>query len=144
MLVMTVKPGAIKSDNDYIKTVFSIGDTTDASVQVKALAKYSIATRFVQNGNRDLIKKQIDNGKPVPCGFLHHGSIAQPSGGGHWICVIGYDATGYWVNDPWGDCDLARGIYGSTNGAKLHYSYKNWEPRWMPDGPNSGWCILAQ
>jgi hypothetical protein len=25
----------------------------------------------------------------------------------------------------------------------LHYSYKNFNPRWLVDGPNSGWCMVA-
>jgi len=143
MLLMTLKPGAIHSDDDYIKTVFSIGDTTDASVQLKALAKYGIKARFETGGNRDLIKRQIDAGKPVPAGFLHHGPVTAPSGGGHWLCIIGYDAKGYWVNDPWGEMNLTAGTYGSTVGSKLHYSYANWEPRWMVDGSSTGWCIIA-
>jgi hypothetical protein len=143
MLLMTLKPGAIHSDDDYIKTIFSIGDTTDASVQLKALAKYGIKARFETGGNRDLIKRQIDAGKPVPAGFLHHGLVTAPSGGGHWLCIIGYDDKGYWVNDPWGEMNLTAGTYGSTVGSKLHYSYANWEPRWMVDGPSTGWCIIA-
>jgi GH24 family phage-related lysozyme (muramidase) len=143
MLLMTLKPGAIHSDDDYIKTVFSIGDTIEASVQLKALAKYGIKARFETGGNRALIKRQIDAGKPVPAGFLHHGSVSAPTGGGHYLCIIGYDATGYWVNDPWGEMNLTAGTYGSTVGSKLHYSYANWEPRWMVDGPSTGWCIVA-
>ena len=143
MLLMTLKPNAIHSDDDYIKTVFSIGDTTEAGVQLKALAKYGIKARFETNGNRDLIKRQIDAGKPVPAGFLHHGPVTAPSGGGHWLCIIGYDTKGYWVNDPWGEINLTAGTYGSTVGSKLHYSYANWEPRWMVDGPSTGWCIIA-
>jgi len=143
MLLMTLKPGAIHSDDDYIKTVFSIGDTTEAGVQLKALAKYGIKARFETGGNRDLVKRQIDAGKPVPAGFLHHGPVTAPSGGGHYLTIIGYDAKGYWVNDPWGEMNLTAGTYGSTVGSKLHYSYANWEPRWMVDGPSTGWCIIA-
>ena len=144
MLLMTIKPGAIHSDDEYIKTVFSIGDTTDASVQIKALQHYGIKARFVTNGNRALIQKQIDAGKPVPAGFLHHSSYQNPSGG-HWLCIIGYDNErgGYIVNDPWGAMNVKAGTYCSTCGAKQLYPYATWEPRWMPDGPSSGWCIVA-
>ena len=79
----------------------------------------------------------------MPAGFLHHGTPSKPTGGGHWLDIIGYDDKGYWVNDPWGEIDLLTGTYPSTDGAKKHYSYKNFEPRWMVDGPNTGWCILA-
>ena len=143
MLLMTLKPGVIHSDDEYIKTVFTIGDTTNSTVQVKALQHYGVVARFKTNGNRALVQQQIDAGKPVPVGVLHHGSATAPSGGGHWLCIIGYDATGYIVHDPWGAMNVATGEYGSTFGAKQHYNYKTFEPRWMVDGPNSGWCIVA-
>lgn len=143
MLLMTLKPGAIHSDDEYIKTVFSIGDTTDSMVQVKALQHYGITARFRTNGNRALIHQQINIGKPVPAGFLHHGTSTAPTGGGHWLCIIGYDSTGYIVHDPWGSMNTVNGKYGSTIGAKQHYPYATWEPRWMVDGPSTGWCIVA-
>lgn len=61
MLLMTLKPGVIHSDDEYIKTVFSIGDTTNSAVQLKALQHYGFNARFMTNGNRALIKKQIRN-----------------------------------------------------------------------------------
>ena len=143
MLLMTLKPGVIHSDDEYIKTVFTIGDTTNSTVQIKALHHYGLDARFKTNGNRALVQQQIDAGKPVPVGFLHHGTANAPSGGGHWLCIIGYDATGYIVHDPWGAMNVATGEYGSTFGAKQHYAYKTFEPRWMVDGPSSGWCVVA-
>ena len=143
MLLMTLKPGVIHSDDEYIKTVFTIGDTTDSTVQIKALQHYGVMARFKTNGNRALVQQQIDAGKPVPAGFLHHGPSSAPSGSGHWLCIIGYDSSGYIVHDPWGAMNVTSGEYGGTCGAKLHYPYKTWEPRWMVDGPNTGWCIVA-
>ena len=143
MLLKYLKSSSIKTDDDYIKVVFTFGDTTEGATQVETLKHFGLPTVFMTGGNRALIQKQINAGKPVPVGFLHKGPVSKPTGGGHWLCIIGYDATGYWVNDPWGDCDLLTGTYPSTNGANLHYSYKNFEPRWMVDGPNTGWCILA-
>jgi uncharacterized protein YvpB len=143
MLLKYLKSGSIKTDDDYIKVVFTFGDTTEGATQVATLKHFGLPAVFMTGGNRELIKHQINSGKPVPAGFLHHGTPSQPTGGGHWLCIIGYDDTGYWVNDPWGECDLLTGTYPSTDGAKKHYSYKNFEPRWMADGPNTGWCIVA-
>jgi uncharacterized protein YvpB len=143
MMLKFLKPTSIKNDDDYIRTVFSFGDSTDSSIQLVALKHYGLTTKFTTQGSRDLIKKQIDAGKPVPAGFLHHGSVQNPQGGGHYLCIIGYNSEGYWVHDPWGQCNLTSGTYDSTNGKKLHYSYKNFEPRWLVEGKNSGWCILA-
>jgi len=143
MLLKYLKSGSIKTDDDYIKVVFTFGDTTEGATQVATLKHFGLPVAFITGGNRALIQKQINSGKPVPAGFLHHGTPSQPTGGGHWLCIIGYDETGYWVNDPWGECDLLTGTYPSTDGAKKHYSYKNFEPRWMADGPSTGWCIVA-
>jgi hypothetical protein len=143
MLLKYLKPNSIKNDDDYLKVVFSYGDSTDSNAQVKALGHFGVTARFVVNGSRDLIQRQIDANKPVPVGFLHHGSVQNPTGGGHWICIIGYDDKGYWVNDPWGECDLVGGTYPQTNGSKLHYSYKNFEPRWLVEGPTTGWCVIV-
>jgi uncharacterized protein YvpB len=143
MMLKYLKPKAITNDDDYIKTVFSYGDSTDSMAQIKALFKYGIEARFNTKGTPEIIKKQIDNNKPVPVGFLHHGHVTSPSGGGHWLCIIGYNDTGYIVNDPWGDMDLINGEYLSSHGAKLNYSYRNFNPRWLVEGPYSGWCILV-
>jgi uncharacterized protein YvpB len=143
MLLKFLKPDSIKNDDEYLHTVFSYGDSTDSNAQLSALKYYDLPAKFVTNGSRALVKKQIDAGKPVPAGFLHHGTVKNPQGGGHWLCIIGYDVKGYWVNDPWGDCNLVNGTYPSTDGSLLHYSYKNFEPRWLVESPNSGWCIVA-
>ena len=143
MLLKFLKPGSIKTDDDYIKVVFTFGDTTEGSTQIATLKHFGLPATFVTTGNRALIQKQINAGKPVPVGFLHHGTPSKPTGGGHWLCIIGYDATGYWVNDPWGEMSLVSGTYSLTDGANKHYSYKNFEPRWMVDGPSTGWCIVA-
>lgn len=143
MLLKFLKPGSIKTDDDYIKVVFNHGDTTEGSTQIAALKDFGLPAIFATNGNRALIQKQINAGKPVPAGFLHHGTPSKPTGGGHWLCITGYDATGYWVNDPWGEIDLLAGTYPSTDGNKKHYSYKNFEPRWMADGQSTGWCIVV-
>jgi len=55
--------------------------------------------------------------------------------------VIGFDNSGFFVHDPWGELDCAGGVYLNPNGESLHYSKKNWGPRWLVDG--GGWMIKA-
>lgn len=146
MLLESLKPGTLpgdRGDDKYIQTVFSIGDTTEASVQLEALRAYGINAKFIQNGSLDLLRSQLDKGIPVPCGILHHGPAGAPSGGGHWICVIGYDETGFIVHDPWGEIDHASGTYISTEGANLHYSNNLMSSRWTVSSANDGWCIIV-
>jgi hypothetical protein len=47
------------------------------------------------------------------------------------MVIIGYDNSVFFVNDPYGNCDLVNGGHLSHHdGAGLHYSYANWVPRW--------------
>lgn len=145
MLLKTLKPNSIKSDDQYINTVFKHGDTTSPSSQIAALAEYGVSASFKQNGSWDELENLLKRGIPVPIGILHKGPVTNPSGGGHWLTVIGITANkeAIYVNDPFGDLDLIGGTYVSTNGAKLKYSQRNLGPRWLVESPTSGWYIKA-
>jgi len=145
MLVKYLKPGAISSDDQYLKTVYKYGESEEASAQLAALHDCGISAKFQQNGSWDSLDSQLALGIPIPIGILHKGPVSAPTGNGHWIVVIGKseDGKGYIVNDPFGDLDLVSGTYISTNGKKLTYSKKNLGPRWLVEGPNSGWFIKA-
>ena len=147
-----LRPDAIKTtqqeDDFYLKHyVFPHGDTTDPWAQIHALHSLGIKAEFRKDLNQSDIENQIRAGIPAPIGILHHGSVNAPRGGGHWICVIGFDKEKecYIVHDPYGDLDLIYGgYYGSTNGARLNYSFKNLNKRWMVEGPNTGWGIIIK
>ncbi len=150
MLLMFLKPGVISSDDDYIREVFKRGDSTDASVQVATLKHFGLPVTYHQNGSVEGLKAQLRAGKPVPIGILHHGPATAPSGGGHWICVIGFrdDANkpggGTFIcHDPWGELDNASGEYVSTNGNALEYSYSMVSQRYTVANPQDGWYIKA-
>lgn len=147
MLLSYLKPGALSGpngDDQYLKRVLSFGDTTQATAQLQALASYGVKARLAQNCSWATLEKQLDAGIPVPCGFLHYGTVHQPSGSGHWLTVIGYTESAVIVNDPFGELNLISGAYLNSKGAGLSYSKKNWGPRWMPEGSGSGWAILAE
>lgn len=147
MLLETLKPGTlvgVNGDDSYLGRVFRYGDTTDNQAQIKALASYGIKATFTSRANWQTIEKQIKAGIPVPCGFLHKGPVSNPSGGGHWLTVIGFTRDAMIVNDPYGDLNLVGGTYASSKGAGLSYSRKNFGPRWMVEGPGSGWAIIAE
>ncbi len=150
-----IKPSAIKvseqEDDYYMRNyVFRHGDTTDASAQIAALRDLGVKATFRQNLTEKDIKSQIDKNIPVPVGILHHGHVSSPRGGGHWVCIIGYDDnTQQWiVHDPYGELDLTNGgYYGSTNGSSMRYGYKNFNRRWMVEAngayaPGKGWGII--
>lgn len=143
MLAVTVKPGCVTGDDDYIAKRRKYGDSTSASAQVKCLNSLGIKARFITNGTNDLIKKQIDRGIPVPCGILHHGPASAPTGGGHWICVVGYNSSGFIVNDPWGQINHINGTYTKTDGKHVHYDYELFDIRWTVERANDGWAIVV-
>lgn len=151
MLCKFLRPNSIKNDDDYIKEVFKIGDTTDATVQVQTLKFFGISSRFATNLTFSTLDSMLAQGIPVPIGILHKGPSSAPSGGGHWIIVIGKEVDakapgGAWyiVNDPWGEIDNASGTYPSTNGNRVKYSRNLLKARWTVEGEGSGWGVLAK
>jgi lysozyme len=145
MLLKFLKPDAIASDDEYLKTVYKYGESEDASTQIRVLHEYGVDAQFRQDGSWTALDSQLAKRIPVPIGILHKGPVHSPKGNGHWIIVIGKtaDGKGYVVNDPYGDLDLIRGEYVNTNGKQLVYSRKNLEPRWLVESPKSGWYIKA-
>lgn len=145
MLLKYLKPNSISGDDEYIDTVFKYGDTTEATAQIAALKHYGVTAAFRQNGSWSAVNKLLNERKvPVPMGILHKGRITKPSGG-HWIVAIGawLNYQGYVVHDPYGELDLINGTYINTNGKALRYSQRNLGPRWLVEGPTSGWYIEA-
>lgn len=150
MLCKFLRPSSITGDDAYIQEVFKRGDTTDASVQVKTLAHFGVTARFANNMKFADLDRLLASGIPVPIGILHKGPASSPSGGGHWITVIGrvVDAKapgGCWyvVHDPWGELNNSNGTYSSTDGKELRYSKGMLSRRWTVEGDGSGWGIVA-
>jgi GH24 family phage-related lysozyme (muramidase) len=136
MCLAFLKPGAIKGDDEYVKKVFAIGDTTDHSVQTKVLASYGVKSSFSYNLSFADIDKSLAAGKPVVIGILHRGSLSAPTGG-HMCVVIGKKGDGYVINDPYGSCN--DGYTGPvTNGKGTLYSRALLKSRWCPGGTD-GW-----
>ncbi len=138
-----------KDGNSYNRIRQKYGDSTDSNSQLQALRSLGLHPEFRTDGKAETLKAEIDAGRPVAVGWLHHGHVTAPSGGGHWTVVIGYDDRGFWMNDPYGSCDLVGGGYpgggnpNDTLGKRENYSYKNWLPRWMPAG-SLGWYLTCK
>lgn len=147
MLLETLRPGTLQGpngDDAYLGRVLRYGDTTEAPSQIKALQSFGIEAGLRQNCGWDDLEREIDAGRPVPIGILHKGPASAPTGGGHWICAIGYDDTHITVHDPFGELDLVAGGYSNNWGARLRYSRQNLAPRWMVEGPGTGWAIITK
>ena len=139
-------PYAIEGDDDwYLNEVFKFGDTVSSSAQIATAESLGFNAVFKTDLNSEAVEAQLDRGIPIPVGILHKGSAENPRGGGHWVCLIGYDKTHYHVHDPFGDLDLVGGGYpkaGPTDGKFQKYSKKNFDKRWEVEGPGSGWGVI--
>jgi hypothetical protein len=136
--------GKVGSDDEYNIIRARYGDSTSAEAQLSALRSLGLTANFRTTGDRQTLEEQINLGRPVAVGWLHHGPVSAPSGGGHWSVVIGFTDTASIHNDPNGEADLVAGGYtGNLNGAGQHYSWKNWLPRWEADGTGTGWLLTC-
>ena len=134
--------GKIGNDDSYNIIRKKYGDSTDVHAQIKALSELHLNATFIQNGTAANLEEEINNGYPVPVGWLHRGLTSNPTGSGHWSVIIGYTPTHFIFNDPNGEADLTNGGYiNNTKGAGIAYSRKNWLPRWLIDGAESGWFL---
>lgn len=147
MAVKYLKPDALKgsnADDAYLGTVLKYGDTTQYTSQVKACSDYGIFASFYQNGTRSLLLSELKQGFPVATGVLHKGTVSAPSGGGHWMLLIGDDGQGNGIfHDPYGEMDNVAGGYVTrgSGGKEVRYSWTNWMRRWAVEGNGTGWFM---
>lgn len=136
--------GKVKDAKAYNRIRQDHGDSTSAEAQLATLRQLGLEATFRMDGCREDLQREIDDGRPVAVGWLHHGPSSAPAGGGHWSVVIGLDDKGVIMHDPYGDCDLVNGGHPSHhNGSGLHYSFRNWLPRWRPQN-SGGWMLLCR
>ena len=141
-----------KDENTYLNKFPYYGDSTDPNTHLRTLQFFGLNAKFVTTGSADDLRNEIDQGRPTPCGWLHHGTPSAPTGGGHYGCVVGYDseAESWIVHDPYGDPDLVNGgwlhynsvyVGGDVYGKHLRFSYRNWNPRWSVADSTDGWYM---
>lgn len=149
MALEYINPEAIAGDDDwYLQHVFKYGDTVSSTAQLAAAESLGFDVEFNMDGTEQDLLNQLDKGIPVPIGILHKGPVTRPTGGGHWIVLIGYDKKYFYVNDPMGDLDLINGGYpwsGRGKGGGLRYTRKNTLRRWLIDGSGAdGWMMRVK
>lgn len=112
--------GFSQGEDYYASIVSRYGDTTYHNVQTNALKDVRILSEYVGMDD-DEIKNQLDSGYPVVAGVKY-------KSGGHIVCIVGYDETGYWVHDPYGSRHGASNSYtiNPTAGEYDKYSYGLW------------------
>jgi hypothetical protein len=143
----------VSSDDQYNRIRSRFGATTNPLAQVAALKSLGLSATFVQDWDRGRLDGELKAGRPVAVGWLHHGPVTAPVGGGHWSVVAGWSPSAVWMLDPFGEADLRAGGYESTDAAWVGwYSWRNWGPRWdhrarppagQPSRP-AGWAITVR
>lgn len=138
-----IDPETIDGDDDwYLNIVLYFGDTVSSVAQERAARSLGYDATFRMDGTEEDLLSKLDQGIPVPIGILHHGSVDKPTGGGHWVCLIGYDDTHFMVHDPAGELDLVNGGYPyGRSGENQRYSRKNLIKRWNIDNDHDGWYV---
>ncbi len=93
---------------------------------VKIVIDYGAKDTFKENGTFEEIKDWLVDGNPT----VIHGYFTSF---GHIMPVVGYDETGLFVHDPYGEW-FASGYDNNASGAYLHYSYDLIRRVCMADG----------
>lgn len=132
-------------DDLFLRRVFAqyngTGDTTDTTAQVKALASYGLLVSFSTKATWEQLLERLKDG-PCGAGLLHHGPSNRPTGGGHWMLVVGWDPDSQEVvcHDPNGRMDIINGGYSDyQSGPAVRYQRTHWVRRWAVEGGGSGY-----
>lgn len=147
MRVKRIAPELIKDDDDYLAIVNRFGDTVSQEAHRKALAHLGLKAQFKTTGSEAELCRLLDDGEDIPIGVLHRGTNTSPTGGGHWLDVIGHDKTHFWVHDPFGEMDLVRGGFvatGPDDGRNQRYSKLNLMRRWLIRSKSDGWMWIIR
>ena len=142
MCIEYFNPALIEDDDDYLKLVLRYGDTVSQVAHKKALDSLGIKNQFSTSGTEGELIRTLDLGCPVPIGILHRGPAQNPTGGGHYVTLIGYDERNFHVHDPFGELDLVNGGYpnaGPTDGKNQRYSRLSLMKRWLINSSSDGW-----
>lgn len=134
--------GKVHGDDAYNKVRARFGDTTSGLAQVRALKSLGLKAGFWTNGRQEDLVNELMGGRPVAVGWLHHGPVTVPSGGGHWSVIVGLEGKGFFrMHDPYGEPMLVTGGHSSNSGNGVICSWANFLPRWTVEGPRSGWYL---
>lgn len=127
----------VPSDDDFLRRVLALGDTTDHGVVNAVCRQYGANPVWLTNMTLAQLDEELAAGRPVVIGILHRGPESKPTGG-HMVTVWQKAPGGYRCHDPIGS--LHDNYTGPvTNGRGVVYTLQQLRARWLPDGPASGW-----
>lgn len=143
MCLMWLGIGNLTNDQQYVTLVEKHGDTTEREPHFAAMKELGYTkAQWHTDLSIAQCKAEIDAGRPVAVGSLHHGPVTAPSGGGHFVVLTGFTDSAWVVQDPYGAQDLVNGGWAGQfigAGKDQLYSFKNFNPRIFVEGDGSCW-----
>lgn len=146
----------IKTDDEYIAIRSKHGDTTSVEAHLKALRELGLTAEFRKDGDADMVELEVENGRPVLVGWLHHGNLlrgelpmSSGQGSGHWSVISGYagmksNDPDWIMQDPRGLPDMEKGGHSNPHlGRNARIRQAAFYQRWQTEGPGTGWVILV-
>ena len=146
----------VETDDEYNRIRAKFGDTTSIQAQLQALRSLGLQAEFRKDGDADMVELEIENGRPVLVGWLHHGNMLRgefPScngyGCGHWSVISGYAGKNSndpeWImQDPRGYPEMEKGGHSNPHlGRNVRVRQAAFHQRWQVEGPRTGWVILV-
>lgn len=142
MAIDYINPDLIYDDDEYLNIVLNFGDTVSQLAHKSALDSLGVKNQFKMNGEESDLLDLLIRGCPVPIGILHKGHHTKPTGGGHWITLIGFNGQNFIAHDPFGEMDIVNGGYrkaGSLDGKSVQYDKVLLMSRWLISSFSDGW-----
>lgn len=100
------------------------GSWTSHNILSNLIKAYDFQTSFSTSRNWSAVMDELVNRRPVPI-------AGDFTASGHILCIIGYNQSGYIVNDPWGNAMTG---YSDVYGGGLVYPYGYMDEVCGPDG----------
>jgi hypothetical protein len=114
-------------DDRYLSTVLGFGDTIYHEHQTSAIKKYGFRSKWLEDGDHNLLDSLVAAGIPVAVNILHRGTQAAPRGG-HIILLCG-KRDGVWIaQDPYGTLESG---YSDVDGEHSQISDREFLARWQ-------------
>lgn len=117
------------------------GDTTDAAVHIRALARMGINAYFSTTASLNDVSHSLYRGIPVPCGMAYKAS-------GHWVLINGRDPQGFDVLCPYGIRNGASNTWTqifrvNADASPDSMSWSLLKQIFVDLGPEAGWSIFC-
>ena len=146
----------VRTDDEYNEVRAKFGDTSSVDAQLAALRSLGLHAEFRKDGDADMVELEIENGRPVLVGWLHHGNMLRGEppmcnglGCGHWSVISGYagknSSDPEWImQDPRGLPDMEKGGHSNPHlGRNVRVRQAEFYQRWQAEGAGTGWVILV-